>query len=168
MSPPLVVFCGLPGVGKTTLARRVADVLGATFLRIDTIERAVARSGPVATDTPVGYLVASAVASDQLRAGRPVVTDAVNSLELARDGWRAVASETDTQVRFVQVICSDVDEHRRRVEARQPDLQGHVLPTWAEVLDRAWEPLPDRHLVVDNIGDVPPHVERVVAWLRSD
>jgi predicted kinase len=71
MSPPLVVFAGLPGVGKTTLARRVAE----------------------------------AVAADQLRAGRPVVTDAVNSLELAPDGWRAVATGTDTQVRSVQVIC---------------------------------------------------------------
>ncbi len=41
----LVVFCGLPGVGKTALSRRVADALGATFLRIDTIEAAIAARG---------------------------------------------------------------------------------------------------------------------------
>jgi AAA domain len=43
----LVVFCGLPGVGKTAISRRVADQLGATFLRIDTIEAAI-----VSTLTP--------------------------------------------------------------------------------------------------------------------
>ena len=40
----LVVFGGLPGTGKTTLARQVADRLGATYLRIDTIEQALRSS----------------------------------------------------------------------------------------------------------------------------
>ena len=37
----LVVFAGLPGTGKSLLARGVADAIGATYLRIDTIESAV-------------------------------------------------------------------------------------------------------------------------------
>jgi predicted kinase len=42
----LVVFGGLPGTGKTSVARRVADALGATFVRIDSIE--LASSRPIA------------------------------------------------------------------------------------------------------------------------
>jgi len=80
----LVVFCGLPGVGKTALSRRVADALDATFLRIDTIEAAVASTLAVLIDNPVGYVVASRVAADQLHAGRPVIADAVNSVVAAR------------------------------------------------------------------------------------
>ena len=37
------MFSGLPGVGKTTLARRVADAIGATFLRIDHRRRVQSR-----------------------------------------------------------------------------------------------------------------------------
>jgi predicted kinase len=37
----LVVFAGLPGSGKSVLARGVADAIGATYLRIDTIESAI-------------------------------------------------------------------------------------------------------------------------------
>jgi predicted kinase len=36
----VVVSAGLPGSGKSVLARRVADAIGATYLPIDTIESA--------------------------------------------------------------------------------------------------------------------------------
>ena len=39
--PSLVVFSGLPGTGKTTVAKALAATLGAVYLRIDTIEQAM-------------------------------------------------------------------------------------------------------------------------------
>src|SRR5579875_1720649 len=80
----LIVFGGVPGVGKTALARRVAERLDATFLRIDTIEAAIVSTLAPLEDSPVGYVVAGRVAADQLRAGRPVVADAVNNIKPAR------------------------------------------------------------------------------------
>ena len=165
--PPLVVFCGLPGVGKTTLARRVAAAHRATFLRIDTVEAAVARSGVVAGSAPVGYLVAESVAADQLRAGLPVVTDAVNNLEIARLGWRELARECDVPVRFVLVVCSDAAEHRRRVESRVADLCGHTVPSWDDVTARSWEMLVEPYFRIDNVGDPQARVAEVLGWLEA-
>ncbi|PWK92360.1 AAA family ATPase [Fulvimonas soli] len=45
MSALLIVLAGLPGGGKTTLARALAARLGATHLRIDTIEQTLRRAG---------------------------------------------------------------------------------------------------------------------------
>lgn len=42
----LIVIGGLPGTGKTTLARLLASRIGAVHLRIDTIEQACVHSGP--------------------------------------------------------------------------------------------------------------------------
>src|SRR5829696_8354734 len=73
--PVLYIFAGLPGVGKTTLARRLARELGAVHLRIDSIEQALraAGGGVGAVTGPEGYLVAYRVAADNLRLGLSVV-----------------------------------------------------------------------------------------------
>jgi len=53
-----VVFAGLPGAGKSVLSRGVADAIGATYLRIDSIESAVVTALGRFDDNPVGYVVA--------------------------------------------------------------------------------------------------------------
>jgi predicted kinase len=167
MSARLVVFGGLPGTGKTAIARRLSDALDATFLRIDSIETAIQRAGCVLGDTPAGYTVANAVAADQLRAGRPVVVDAVNPVRIARVGWEQTAAETGAALRFVRVVLTDADEHRRRVEAREADIPGHVLPTWAEVAAAVHDPWTEPHLELDNSSSLDDAVSSVLAWLDS-
>ncbi len=70
----LIIFGGLPGTGKTTLARVLAQKLGAVFLRIDTIEYAIVPSKdiPLADE---GYRVAYAVAEDNLKLARTVIAE---------------------------------------------------------------------------------------------
>jgi predicted kinase len=164
----LVVFAGLPGSGKSVLARGVAEAIRATYLRIDTIESAIVSTLMPYRDNPVGYVVAGRVAADQLTDGRDVVADAVNGVAAARAGWVALAAQTGVAVQFVEVRCSDVGEHRRRVEAREPEMPGHGVPTWTQVLRRRYEPWPPElsgRLVVDNIGAAAGHVAHIVTEL---
>ena len=62
----LIILSGLPGVGKTTIARELAEATDAMHLRIDSIEQALRRSGYRVEGE--GYDVAYAVAQDNLRA----------------------------------------------------------------------------------------------------
>ena len=152
------------------LARGVADATGAMYLRIDSIEAAIVSTLMPFLDNPVGYVVAERVAADQLVAGRDVVADAVNGVAAARAGWAALAARTGAVLRFVEVRCSDAAEHRRRVESREPEMPGHSVPTWTQVLRRRYEPWPPElsgRLVVDNIGDAAGHVARIVTELRA-
>lgn len=146
----LVVFGGLPGTGKTTLAQQVADRLGATYLRIDTIEQALRSSLALADDVgPAGYVIAYAICEANLAFGRAVVADCVNPLPVTRAAWRDVATRTASPIVEIEVICSDEAEHRRRVESREIDIPGLIPPTWAAVVARDYEPWSEPRMVVD-------------------
>ena len=152
------------------LARGVAGAIGATYLRIDTIESAIVSTLMPFRDNPVGYVVAGRVAADQLADGRDVVADAVNGVAAARAGWVALAARASAVVQFVEVRCSDIAEHRRRVEARGPEMPGQGVPGWTQVLQRRYEPWPPElsgRLVVDNIGDAAGHIADIVARLPT-
>src|ERR1700748_2949020 len=108
----LVVFGGLPATGKTTLARELARRLTATHLRIDTIEQSLQAAGLAVG--PMGYVIANAIAADNLLLGRVLVADGVNPFMASREGWRETASRCAARLVEVEIICSDLAEHRRR------------------------------------------------------
>jgi predicted kinase len=167
MTALLVVFGGLPGTGKTSISRQVAVELGATLLRVDSIEAAIKRAGLPLGESPAGYTVAHAVAADQLRADRAVVVDAVNPVRIARAGWEQLAAELDARLRFVRVAVPDVDEHRRRVQSRSSDIAGHVVPTWDAVAAAVHDPWTEPHLELDNSSSLEAAVASVLTWLAT-
>lgn len=159
----LVVFGGLPGTGKTTIARAIAARQSATYLRIDEIEEAIRSTGVLGTDVgPAGYTVANAVAASNLINGRLVVADCVNPVRESREGWRATAARTQKPLLEIEIICSDPVEHRRRVEERHSDINGFVPPTWQSVLAHEYSPWSEPHLVIDTAVIVPHEAVEII------
>ena len=160
----LIIFAGLPGVGKTTIARELAEKLRAVYLRIDSIEQALRDSGAVIDPmNDSGYRIAYALAGDNLRLGRMVVADSVNPLRITRQAWHEVAREAGVESVDVEIKCSDSEAHRRRVENRASDIRGLEL-TWAEVMAREYEPWDLEHIEIDT-NDLS--VEKSVALICS-
>jgi predicted kinase len=106
-------------------------------VRIDSIEQAVRDSEVLSRPVnDVEYRVGYAVAEDNLRVGRTVIADSVNPIQLTSDAWVATSKRAQVVAIEIEVVCSDIDEHRRRAEGRVVDIQSARLPTWREVLDR--------------------------------
>ncbi len=65
----------------------------------------------------------------------------------------------------IEIVCSDLAEHRRRVEGRVADIEGLIQPSWDEVMRRAYEPWDRDRLILDSAGK---SVEQLVAAVEMD
>jgi predicted kinase len=154
----LIMMAGLPGVGKSTVAKEIARALSAPVVAVDLIEAAMWRAG-MERSQPAGlaaYVVAEAIAEGVLALGQRVIVDAVNAVEPARNQWRFLAARSNVPLRIIEVICSDPDVHRQRLQSRSRGLPPDMEPTWTGVLQRqaAFEPWTDDRLVLDSVeGD---------------
>lgn len=162
----LIILGGLPGTGKTTLARTLAKQLGAMHLRVDTIEQTLQATlgGGIGA---AGYAVAQRLAEDNLRLGHMVIADSVNPVAASRAGWRRAAVAADARFLEIEVICSNATEHRHRVETRQADIVGHRLPSWQDMVLRDYEPW-QADLVIDTAWEsVAGAVDQIVRRLSA-
>lgn len=128
--------------------------LRAAYIRIDTIETAIdGAEGRFRQtnewETPPGYAVGYDVAADQLRNGVDVVAESVNPLQASRDAWRDTGLRAGAHVIEVEVVCSDVDEHRRRAEDRILDIAGLTKPTWEQITNREYDSWDRDRVVID-------------------
>lgn len=147
----LVCLSGLPGVGKTSIARELSKQINAVHVRIDSIEVAMKNSIlKIHSAKDAGYLIAVAIAKDNLKLGLDVIADTVNPIVTTRRWWAEAAQASHAALLNVEIICGDKKKHRRRVEARGSDLDGLILPSWKAIQLRRYNPWAKERLTLDS------------------
>lgn len=141
-------------MGKTELSKFLANHLNAVHLRIDTIEQELKNAG-LKELYDEGYRIAFAMATENLKNGLSVVADSTNPVQESRKGWRDVARKAGSNFAEIEIICSEIHEHRERVETRTTDIQALLLPDWQSVISREYEPWTSPRTVLDTAGKTP-------------
>lgn len=170
----LIAMAGLPGAGKSTMAQVIAERLGIPVVSVDPIETAILRAG-IDADQPTGlaaYLVAETLARTVIVSRGGIVVDAVNAVDPAREQWVNLAARLNEPLRFIEVICSDAELHRSRIESRERTLP-HLELTWNAV-EQSLEDYAEwtgpsaavARITLDSVEPLSVNVERALAFLE--
>jgi predicted kinase len=164
----LIVMSGLPGTGKSTIADGIARARHVPVFSVDPIESAIIRAGVEASfETGLAaYLVAQTLADQSLAAGLDALVDAVNSMDEARDMWRALAAKYRVDFRIIECVVSDDGVHRGRVASRQRGL-ALAEPGWDDVERRRaeWTTWPEPHLTLDALDPAGENLAKALKYL---
>ena len=165
----LIIFNGLPGSGKSTVAKLLSQKINAVYLRVDTVEQAIRSvSEQNKKIGPEGYFVLYELARENLQLGATVVTDSVNDINLIRNTFRDIAISLNVPFLEVEILCSDKTQHRYRVENRILDIPGLTPPDWKQVQRRNYEPWEREHLQLDtSILSAPECVDVILRRISS-
>ncbi|MDA0270521.1 MAG: AAA family ATPase [Chloroflexi bacterium] len=137
MKPTLHLICGLPGAGKSTLARQLEHDLPALRLTADEWMARIVGSGHSDEDRSIVEAIQSDIALRALRLGVDVILENGFWVRAERDQYRARAEAVGaaTQLHFLDVPR---DELWRRLSARNAALPPDTFDISAEQLEEWW------------------------------
>ena len=174
--PQLIVFAGLPGTGKSSLARAVAREAHAVYLDKDTIkDRVVALADQMKLDLgtqlagPLSYELLVDLARDNLTLGLNVVLDSPAAYQVFRDKVKVLARSLKVNLRVIECICTDERLLRQRIEGRGEELSDHRTRDW-DSLQQArgrFEQLTDRRLIVDTAESLATNLRKIRGYLAG-
>jgi len=157
----LLIFCGIPGSGKTTIAKLVAAASPKSIhIQTDAVRGMIAQPTLAAEESEFVYAACISVAREALDRDYLVILDGTFGSEKRRSSTLATLEGHYSRVDFVLVVC-DLETALRRNRERAATVPADRLKGIFDTFD----PIPGA-LVVDSSA-VPPKIsaERIVQEL---
>ncbi|MGI9487743.1 MAG: AAA family ATPase [Geminicoccaceae bacterium] len=162
--PKLTIVCGLPGAGKSVVAKSLSKMREATLLRSDVLRKNVIATPTYADDEKQAvYNEMFERASSALSEGRDVVLDAAFNKRSNRERAAALAEALNAGFEIVEVTASEatIRERLRLREGDESDADWEVH----QLLKGRFEEINEPHVVMTNDGDLTSLEEQVRRFL---
>ena len=145
----LVLVCGLPGTGKTTLAKALAEGRGAVHISSDAVRVEALGKRTYSTEEKFGvYGLMLEVAERLLGEGKEVLLDATFYKRELREKARGVAEEAGTGFRIIECITEEGLLKGRVKTGGERGKSEADFGVYKKVRGE-YEPVEGEHLVVD-------------------
>jgi len=171
----LVIFSGLPGTGKSTLAYLVARKLRVPLLSIDDVVAAIpqhmSRHADPFWDDMIQILLR--LVEFQLEQGFSVIVDSVFMGEDRRQAYD-IACRHEAVFRPIYTYLSDEKKWEERVQQRlaaAPDEIKTEMATWERIQEQRkdfypWKP--ESALFVNGINTIETNLAQVLSFITAD
>jgi diacylglycerol kinase (ATP) len=167
----LVLLCGLPGTGKSVLARKLAERLPIVVVAGDPVRHLLFSPPTYAPEeSDIVHRTLLEVATDLLRSEHSVLIDATNLYHHQRQRYYSLAEEQGAQLVIVQTTAAP-EIVRRRLAERWAGRGANSSSDadWTVYLDCAdkVEPIRRPHRVVDTSEDIADVVEEIARQIEG-
>jgi predicted kinase len=165
----IIFFCGLPGVGKTSLANELAPLINALVLSTDKIRKElIPKPTYTKEEKKLIYDVMLLIARyfHNAAAGVSCILDATfNTEESRRDAREKLAGVLPEQIYIVECICSE-DIVISRLKARKGDYSDADIDVYRK-MKQVYEPVKEkeRHIVVDTSRNPKINAKKIKTWI---
>lgn len=158
--PYLVVVCGLPGVGKTTVSEYVSRALDGRLLRTDVVRKELFPEPEYTSEEREAvYDEVFERANETLRVGQSAVLDGTFKNREHRGDARRAAQELGVPLSLVRVAC-DENVVEERIRARTGDASDADFEIYKQYREE-FDPIAGPFARVDNSGPLTRTIEQV-------
>jgi predicted kinase len=121
-----IVFSGLPGTGKSTLAEAAGRHLRAPVIAVDWLLGSLTPFGGYhLNELPgIGTELLTTLAFRQLEIGQPAILDSPAEDLATTTRWLTLARAAGARFQVIVCTCSDQELHRARLERRERGIPG--------------------------------------------
>ena len=172
--PALVALAGLPGTGKSTFARRLAERLPLVVVESDALRRVLFRRRTYsARESARLFAAIHRLIAQLLARGVVVVLDATTLTERHRGQLSRIAGDAGAKLLVVHVHASEQVVRQRLAGRGKPGSGGNSEADWAVYarMRGTFEPILHEHYSVNTAVDIEPAVRRVAeemeGWVRG-
>lgn len=162
--PITILFCGLPGVGKTTLARSVASRTGANILSSDKIRKElIIYPTYTRAEGRLIYDVLMLLTKYLIAAGIDCILDATFSRERSRKELENRLRSNNARLYVVECTCPE-EVVLKRLRNRVDDFSDADYSVYSR-MKSTYEPVQGRHLDVDTSLPCEVNLQKVLSYV---
>lgn len=144
----IVIICGLPGVGKSSLSAHLAPLIDAVVLSSDKVRKElIARPTYSKGEVRLIYNLISLIAKYLHNAGLNCIIDATFNREKLRKEFKRKLKLPDEQVRIVECICQEYIIIQRLM-ARKKGYSDADFCVYKR-MKKNFQPIREAHITVD-------------------
>jgi predicted kinase len=149
----LILIAGLPGTGKTTIARAFAARCGAVHLNSDALRRELGLMGHYSPEDKMRvYDMLLMRADEALKAGKIVVVDSTFYKKNIREPFEHLAERNNVPLKWVEIQAGESVLRERLSKPRSDSEADYTV--YEKIRDQQ-EPFPEERLVLNSEQETP-------------